>query len=141
MPPTTGAPSSTLLLSKAPVTPFMEVVRKPGSRSPGSPFTRTVQITEISGSRATRKEPTTRQVASLSLALRPPSTAALQPTRPAVNRMAETMPQPNALKPITARMAAPTTRAMARTTYGANLGNCPLVSAERLRTGVRVEVI
>ncbi|CAH0240166.1 hypothetical protein SRABI128_02661 [Microbacterium sp. Bi128] len=55
--------------------------------------------------------------------------------------MAETIPQPKALKPISARIAAPRIKATARTMYGAALGSWPLVSAERLRTGVRVEVI
>ena len=45
------------------------------------------------------------------------------------------MPQPKALKPIRARMAAPMIKAAARTTYGAYLGSWPLVRAERLRTG------
>ena len=54
----------------------------------------------------------------------------------------ETRPHPKALKPMSARMAAPTIRAAARTMYGAYLGSWPLVSAERLlRTGVSVEVI
>src|SRR5919112_4688631 len=98
MPPTTGAPSSTALLSNTPVTPFMELLMNPGVIRPGTPLTSTVQITETSGSSATRKDPTTRQVANLSLALRDPSTAALQDTSPMANRIAETTPQPNALK-------------------------------------------
>ena len=44
------------------------------------PATSTVQMTETSGRSAMRKEPTTRQVASLSAAFRPPSTIRLQET-------------------------------------------------------------
>ena len=121
--------------------PFMEVPRKPGVMMPGMPLTSTVQITETSGSSATRNAPTTRQVASLSLALRAPSTAPLQDTRPTVKRIAETTPQLRTLKPMRARMAAPSTSATASTTYGAYPGSWPLVNAERLRVTGAVRVI